>query len=81
MKLDKSDYLAHLGPCQEFTDRFERLLNAHLELAPEGSELVLISDGAEWIAGWQKRAYPGATMILDFYHAVEHLASGSHFRL
>lgn len=74
MKLDKSDYLAHLGPCQEFTDRFERLLNAHLELAPEGSELVLISDGAEWIAGWQKRAYPGATMILDFYHAVEHLA-------
>ena len=36
--------------------------------------MVAISDGAEWIANWLLTEYPAAIVILDFYHALEHLA-------
>lgn len=75
MHLEHSDYLAHLGHYGDFTTRFDQLLRAHVGQAPTGSKLVLISDGAEWIARWQQQTYPKAIMILDFYHAVEHLAN------
>ena len=75
MRLERSDYLAHLGHYRDFTARFDRLLKSHLEQAPAGSKLVLLSEGADWIARWQRRTYPeAAIMILDFYPAVEHLA-------
>ena len=74
MRLERSDYLAHLGHYRDFTARFDRLLKSHLEQAPAGSKLVLLSEGADWIARWQRRTYPEAIMILDFYPAVEHLA-------
>ena len=32
------------------------------------------ADGAEWIANWLLTEYPTAIVILDFYHALEHLA-------
>jgi len=72
-KLDQSDYLANLGYYQSFTRRFDRLVGNHLKT--NKYELVLISDGAEWIANWQLEKYPFAIMILDFYHALEHLSA------
>ena len=72
-QIEQSDYLAQLGHYQLFTKRFDTLLDSHLSCNPY--ELVLISDGVEWISNWQVNKYPKATMILDFYHALEHLSS------
>lgn len=73
MELASSDYLAHLGNHFEFTCRFDSLVRAHLRHAPD-VQMVAISDGAEWIANWLLTEYPAAIVILDFYHALEHLA-------
>ena len=73
MALEKSDYLAQLGYHGEFTARFDELICAHLQQAPK-AQMVAISDGAEWIGKWLTERYPKATVILDFYHALEHLA-------
>lgn len=70
-KLDQSDYIAQLGHYKNFTNRFDKLLNNHIK--DNDYDLVFISDGAEWIANWQLEKYPSATIILDFYHAYEHL--------
>lgn len=72
-ELERSDYIANFGYYKLFTDRFDPLISNHLD----GSNytLVLISDGAEWISNWQLEKYPNAVMILDFYHALEHLCS------
>jgi len=72
-QIEQSDYLAQLGYYELFTERFDSLLNHHL--SSNRYELVLISDGAEWISNWQVNKYPKAVMILDFYHALEHLAN------
>ena len=34
---------------------------------------IFIGDGASWIWKWVEANYPGATEILDFYHAKEKL--------
>lgn len=73
MGLTASDYLAHLGSHTEFCERFDALVRNHIGQAPE-RQIVAVSDGAEWIAGWLADKYPQALAILDFYHAVEHLA-------
>jgi len=72
-RLEQSDYIAHLGNYQPFTKRFDQLIDNHIKT--KSYNLVLISDGADWIARWQKEKYPSATMILDFYHALEHLGT------
>lgn len=74
MELSGSDYVAHLGHHTEFTARFDPLVRAYLRQTPN-AEMVAISDGAEWIANWLLREFPAAIIILDFYHAVEHLAN------
>jgi len=70
-KLEESDYLANLGYYKTFTKRFDQLIENHLK--SKEYNLILISDGAEWIANWQLEKYPSSVMILDFYHALEHL--------
>lgn len=37
-------------------------------------KVVILSDGAEWIANIAANYFPGAVHILDLYHALEHLA-------
>ena len=73
MKIEQSDYLAHLGNCKEFTARFDGLIKSHLEAGPE-QVLLIITDGAPWIESWHQEEYPEAVTILDFYHAIKHLA-------
>lgn len=38
-------------------------------------KVVVLSDGAEWIANLVAEYFPGAVHILDLYHALEHLAA------
>jgi hypothetical protein len=38
-------------------------------------QLTVLGDGAAWIWGLAASAFPGATCIVDLYHAREHLAS------
>jgi Uncharacterised protein family (UPF0236) len=67
-----SEYCAYLGHHTEFEARFDALL---AKIPPKN--LVFINDGASWIQQWQLNKYPQATQILDYYHAVEHLAEAT----
>jgi hypothetical protein len=69
-KLERSDYLAHMGDCSTFTSRFDKLIGNHILQNPE-AQLVIITDGADWIADWTKKSYPSAIPVLDFFHAIE----------
>jgi hypothetical protein len=39
----------------------------------QAGELVVIGDGAEWIWNLAAHHYPGATQIVDYWHACEHI--------
>ena len=62
----ESVYVSHLGSVKDFFPKLER----HLTLY---ENKVIIADGAAWIWNWAEDNYPGATQILDFYHAKEKL--------
>jgi hypothetical protein len=68
--LEKSDYLAHMGHYEEFVARLNPLINNHLQQQPQ-TQMIVVSDGADWISRWLERDYPQAQVILDFYHAAE----------
>lgn len=70
--IKRSLYEGYLGSSSVFTDRFERKLDCYEYLK---ENLVFITDGAVWIKNWSRDAYPQATVILDFYHAYEHLCN------
>lgn len=61
-----SKYVAHLGHCDGFYDKFSELLDPL-------QNLVFIADGAKWI--WERVGsfHPNAVQVLDFFHAMEHL--------
>jgi hypothetical protein len=65
-----SAYEAYLGDSRRFTQRFEQKLEPYRHLK---ERLIFITDGALWIKNWMEDAYPQATQILDWYHAIEHL--------
>ncbi|MBD0366402.1 MAG: hypothetical protein ICV53_09905 [Flavisolibacter sp.] len=65
-----SNYEAYLGGHRVFCQRFEEKLDLY---RPLQQRLVFITDGARWMQNWLLDAYPAATPIPDFYHAVEHL--------
>jgi hypothetical protein len=69
--ISHSEYDAFLGDSKRFTSRFEQKLEPYCHL---GKRLVFISDGAPWIKNWVEDTYPSAIQILDWYHAIEHLA-------
>jgi hypothetical protein len=71
-RLEQSTYSAHLGPHQAFTPLFEASLGTY-KAQPE--RLVFVTDGAVWIQHYLAQTYPESTHILDYYHAVEHLAN------
>lgn len=62
----QSVYVSHLGSVHEFFPKLERHLTTY-------KRRVIIGDGAKWIWNWAEDNYPGATHILDFYHAKEKL--------
>jgi hypothetical protein len=61
-----SVYVGHLGSVDDFFPKLERHLRGY-------DQKIIIGDGAKWIWNWAEDNYPGATQILDFYHAKEKL--------
>ena len=68
-QMGTSQYVAHRGHYEAFTEKFERLLPPN-----SSSEKVFITDGALWIGKWLWQTYPQATHILDFFHVCEKLS-------
>jgi hypothetical protein len=71
-ELHKSLYVGHLGHCESFVSKMEKITDVFDGLH---ERLVFITDGARWIKNWCEESYPQATQILDFYHACEHLSA------
>lgn len=61
-----SVYVSHMGGVGVFLPKLERHLIGY-------KNKVIIGDGAKWIWNWAEDNYPGATQILDFFHAKEKL--------
>jgi hypothetical protein len=60
---------------QENSERFgERLYTQAAQAGVTlGGETVVIGDGAEWIWNVAAHHYPGATQVVDYWHACEHV--------
>lgn len=65
-EIRNSVYVSHLGGVEKFFPKLERHLTGY-------ENKVIIGDGARWIWKWAEDNYPGATQILDFFHAKEKL--------
>ena len=61
-----SVYVSHMGTVKNFFPKLERHLVRY-------KKKVIIADGAAWIWNWVENNYPGATQILDFFHAKDKL--------
>ncbi len=77
-KLDESIYSGALGSHTDFIPKFEASLGTYKN---HKEQLVFITDGAAWIQKYLAESFSESTHILDYYHAVEHLAdfAKSHF--
>lgn len=69
--ISESIFVAHLGKASDFCTKFETQLEPYKDL---DSDLVFISDGAVWLRQMMEKSYPKATLILDLYHALEHIS-------
>lgn len=69
-QIESSVFVGHLGTSTDFAVKLEAQLDAHKAL---GNDLVFISDGSVWLRQMMGKSYPQATLILDMYHALEHI--------
>lgn len=69
--LQAKEYLASLENCQGFGQALWRCLDGWG--VQQVRRVVVMGDGAPWIWNLADLHVPGATEIVDFYHAVEHL--------
>jgi hypothetical protein len=53
---------------------------AHINGSDSCRDVVMLCDGAPWIWIETGKHFPRSTQILDYYHAVEHLAALAHAR-
>jgi hypothetical protein len=65
-RITHSQYIGHLGSHEGFWAKVE----PHISLI---RNKIILADGAKWIWKWAEDKCPGATQILDYYHAKEHL--------
>lgn len=69
-------YVAAQEPAQSFGSRlYMAAAQAGVQVAQEA---VVIGDGAEWIWNLAEHHYPGATEIVDVWHACEHIHALAH---
>lgn len=67
--IKSKDFIGYIGSSEEFEKHFIVFAKEHqCDLC---SEVVVISDGAQWIHKMINRIIPRATHILDLYHAKE----------
>lgn len=67
----KSEYVAAQESAQEFGERV--YCAAAMRGVEQAREVVVIGDGADWIWNLAALHYPGATEIVDYWHACEHI--------
>ena len=77
----KSGQIVHLGgeytwgDCREVAARFRTLVADFVPTGDAAPQVVLLTDGMEWIRTHVFPTMPSDTVfILDFYHAIEHVA-------
>jgi len=67
---ESTTYVSSFGPIAEFGPCLRQdAIRRGLALA---LQVVLLIDGAEGLANMGRLCFPGATQIVDFYHALEH---------
>ena len=66
-----SVFVGHLGNAAAFGIKLATQLDPYKD---RGRDLVFISDGALWLRQLMEKACPQATLILDIYHAMEHIS-------
>jgi hypothetical protein len=67
---ESTTYVSSFGPIEEFGPCLrQEAIRRGLGLA---GQVVLLIDGAEGLANMGRLCFPGATQIVDFYHALEH---------
>jgi len=67
---ESTTYVSSFSPIEEFGPCLRQdAIRRGLALA---SQVVLLIDGAEGLANMGRLCFPGATQIVDFYHALEH---------
>jgi hypothetical protein len=67
---ESTTYVSSFGPIEEFGPCLRQdAIRRGLALA---LQVVLLVDGAESLANMGRLCFPGATQIVDFYHALEH---------
>ena len=64
-------YVAAQEPAESFGERTYAAAVRRGE--PQAGERVVIGDGADWIWNLAAYHYPGATEIVDYWHACEHI--------
>ena len=67
---ESTTYVSSFGPIEQFGPCLRQdAIRRGLALA---LQVVLLIDGAEGLANMGRLCFPGATQIVDFYHAIEH---------
>ncbi len=67
---ESTTYVSSFGPIEEFGPCLRQdAIRRGMALA---GQVVLLIDGAEALANMGRLCFPGATQIVDFYHALEH---------
>ena len=68
---DSTTYVATTARWEEFGRMARREFDRRFPLAPE--KTIFLTDGGKWLRSVHDNFFPFATMILDIYHALEHL--------
>jgi len=73
---------ATLGTREELGALVLSMVTPYLPTTPDGApviagNVVVLADGSDWIANLVEEDLPGAVMILDWYHAAEHVAEAA----
>jgi hypothetical protein len=63
------------GDCRQVATCFEQIISTYVPTGEDAPQVVMLTDGMEWIRTHVHPKMPvGTLFILDFYHAVEHVA-------
>ncbi len=68
---DSTTYIATTERWEEYGRMSRREFDRRFPLKPETT--IFLSDGSKWLKSVHDNQYPFAIMILDIYHALEHL--------
>jgi hypothetical protein len=67
--------IADIAPAEQFAGRVRHEAD-RLDVTT-AADIAVLADGAEWIWNMAEEVFPQADEVLDFYHAVEHIAAAT----